>query len=170
MTIRFCHGCNAEVEFVEGACLLGHQPRAVTPDSPLADLRTEVDRAFVEARLEVEAALRIETPVPAVIGVGVHSAEAATTQSLSPFGAPSLTADPDLDRLEQQMPRYLGPPLGPPPPPPPERRDQPQMINSDGRVPSNADPIAQFAPPPRVDWGPERVSLFGLGRLLRSRA
>lgn len=168
MTNRFCHGCNAEVEFSEGACLLGHQPRAVTPDTPLADIRAEVDRAFDDARLEVEAALRIEAPVAAVAGVGARSAEPVVVSGLHEIA----TSPPNgVVSATPAGPRYLGPPLSPPPPPPPAQRPtQPRMINSDGRVPSNSDPITQFAPPPRVDWGPERLSLFGLGRLLRSRA
>jgi hypothetical protein len=48
-------------------------------------------------------------------------------------------------------------PSGPPPPPPPPMtrvaviEDQPM---------SGADPIADFAPAPRMDWGPERHGLL----------
>ncbi len=47
-------------------------------------------------------------------------------------------------------------PSAPPPPPPPMTR----MATIEDRPLSGSDPIADFAPAPRMDWGPERHGLL----------
>jgi hypothetical protein len=109
-TTRFCPVCEAEVEAIDGFCMLGHflKLESVVPEP--SELRAEVDRAFEDARAEVAAALSDPEPAPDV--VAIHEQRASLFASLGE----------DL-------------PLG------------------------ASDPIAAFAPPPRMDWGPERVGI-----------
>jgi hypothetical protein len=149
MTNRYCHGCDAEVEIHDGVCLLGHSPRATTPDGPLAHVRLEVEQAFAEAQTRLQT-LTVEPPST------VH------------LDGPEVS-------ILQRAPRNLGPPLMPPPPPPaPPATSAYQrewdLVDSSGRG-SAADPIANFAPPARVDWGPDRsFSLFKLRGMLSQKA
>ena len=130
-TTRYCPACRQDVTDVGGYCLLGHDLR-LAPAAPQVDrLRTEVDEAFDDARVEIGRAFE-----------DVHT-----------FVAP---------------PRRESAP--PPPPPPPA----PSTSTDDGFVARAAtvwrsleddasiagDPIAAFAPPPRMDWGPERPTLL----------
>lgn len=149
MTTRHCYGCNAEVEFHDGACLLGHMPRATSPGGSMAQVRFEVEQAFAQAHAQVQTLVepRIELSID----------------------APEVQVPP-------RVPRSLGPPLAPPPPPPP-----PIAANGSayqrawdrveaGHGPSS-DPITNFAPPSRIDWGPERsFSLLKLRGILSSKA
>lgn len=47
-----------------------------------------------------------------------------------------------------------------PPPPPPPRRSDPFVELEAPTSDSDADPMADFAPAPRMDWGPERHGLL----------
>ena len=110
MTTRYCPHCRAEVENVEGFCLLGHPLKFAAPRDSLAHLRAEVDRAFDDAKVEVASAL---------------SAIPASNMSLSNGG---------------------------PPPAPPVR----PVFETIDQAPLGADPLVEFAPAPRMDWGPEK--------------
>jgi hypothetical protein len=131
MTHRFCPTCNAEVEDVGGFCLLGHSIRLATAVPSMGELRAEVDKAFEDARAEV-AQLLAAAPVPP-----------------APVEAPVVT-----------------------PPPPPGPAQVQSEASSEAGTTSHAvwetlskdvseplayeDPIAAFAPAPRMDWGPDR--------------
>ena len=53
-------------------------------------------------------------------------------------------------------------------PPPPDVRAKVWQPLEDA-VPESADPITAFAPPPRMDWGPEQSGLRGRNPLRRRR-
>jgi hypothetical protein len=60
-----------------------------------------------------------------------------------------------------------GSPAPPPPPPPPPTKDAHTVwddLGTQALVPN--DPIAAFAPPPRMDWGPSRSVVSRLEALL----
>lgn len=141
MSTRFCSTCAGEVEVLDGACMLGHPVRLDAPMSSLAELRAEVDAAFEAARAQVTTLL-VDAP-----------------------------AEPQVEAL-RQPPRHAGEQPGrravPPPPPPPA-----DPVGSLTLPPMPAgtevalnDPIASFAPAPRMDWGPQEGKLR---RLRRSR-
>ena len=141
MTVRFCDTCHSEVEETEGHCLLGHSVRLDAVTTSLDDLRTEVDSAFDEASFRVATVVVEEGETP-------KGQDAAPVVSLS------------------------APPPPPPPPPPPSgdvRRPSYQEMWAalDKDAETSGDPIADFAPPPRMDWGPKRS--IGLARLGRTR-
>ncbi|HEX2050971.1 MAG TPA: hypothetical protein VHJ34_10135 [Actinomycetota bacterium] len=150
-TTRYCPACRQDVTDVGGYCLLGHDLRLASAVPRVERLRTEVDDAFDDARVEIERAfedVRAHVAVDAAVVV-----------------APA------------------GPPPPPPPPPapvhappaPPHAVVPPPADASDGFVARAAtvwrslehdeaalagDPIEAFAPPPRMDWGPERPALL----------
>lgn len=134
MTVRFCGTCHSEVEEHDGHCLLGHSLRLDPVTTSLDELRTEVDQAFEEARFRVATVLVEEGETPK-----------------GPVAAPTVTLS--------------APP--PPPPPPPAATHRPSYeemwaaVNEDAK--GSNDPMADFAPPPRMDWGPKRsISLSRL--------
>jgi hypothetical protein len=55
MSFRYCKVCAAEVEDVDGYCLLGH-PLKLEPAIPVAEMRNEVSRALGEVRRDFTAA------------------------------------------------------------------------------------------------------------------
>lgn len=128
MIERYCPKCGTDVEDVGGFCLLGHSLKLASVTDSVGDLRAEVDRVFEEVREQVHAKIATVTgEMPAVVA--------------------------------------------PPPPPPPEQPTvvveaveeatqtdlDPLWANFDDELaPNGHDPIAAFAPSPRMDWGPER--------------
>lgn len=134
MTRRFCIRCGTEVEDADGYCLLGHPLRLHAPTDSLKALRAEVDIAFEHARAQVAEAI---TPA-------------------------SIAATPVGDSVSA-VPAGQAPP--PPPPPRPATTDKGVWagLEQDTAAPPD-DPIAAFAPAPRMDWGPDRT---GLGLLKR---
>ena len=134
MALRFCHRCACEVEDVGGFCLLGHPLRLEPPIPSLSHIRDEFDRALEEARAE-ERAPRVE-------------ADGADLERPSRWGLPAFAAARVAARRAETRPAAV-------PPPPPHRT----VWESLGEEPAGdvADPIAAFAPPPRMDWGPERA-------------
>lgn len=147
---RFCPSCRQDVADVGGYCLLGHDLRLASAVPQLDRLRTEVDEAFDDAAGAIERAFD---------DVRAHVSTDATP------------------------PRSSAPP--PPPPPPPGPRAVPATaappaapvvaVEDAGFVARAAtvwrslerdeatlagDPIEAFAPPPRMDWGPERPALL----------
>ncbi len=137
MAKRFCARCSADVEDVGGFCLLGHRLATEAGMPSLGDLRDQVDKAFEEARLQVAAVLE---PVSTLTG--------AVSQPLpEPEGSGSIP---------------------PPPPPPAAEPERPSVWKTLETSHAGAgDPIVAFAPPPRMDWGPQRK---GLKRFKRSDA
>ena len=136
MTMRYCERCSSEVEDVGGFCLLGHRLALDSLAAPLKDLRAEVDQAFVEAQLEVSEAL-------AVVGARLEAAPPPPPPPPPPATvAPSAPAPPAPPAdAGASTPAGAGP-----------------WHSLQDEEPLNGDPIAAFAPAPRMDWGPERAS------------
>ena len=160
--IRFCPRCGTDVEEVDGFCLLGHSLRLRAPRESLRDLRAEVDRAFEEARQKVSAVLGPPVPAPApAVPPRVPPPPPGPARRTPPRGsAARLTADA-ATRGGAGSARL--PPAAPAAPPPPPPRDDGTRRIEPARGRENeggSDPIAAFAPPPRMDWGPERHQLL----------
>ena len=158
MTTRFCPRCENDVHDAGGYCLLGH-PLALEPlDASLGELRDEIDQAFEDARLEVAAVV-------------------SGTETTQPMRVLQRTASPPppppASVIAPAHPARVGPP--PPPPPrkaPPTHRSAPEPTQAPTQrvVASTAsvwkdlekdvditdDPIGSFAPPPHMDWGPQK--------------
>ena len=148
MSQRYCPRCGDEVEDTGGFCLLGHSLRLAPATFSMNELRDEVDQAFEEARATVAAVLE---PV-------------VTRTSATPPPPP-----PALSASSQQSPAS-------PPPSSDEEyvargafRDVWAGLHEEISV-DNDDPIAAFAPPPRMDWGPEKTRRKGSLRRMRTEA
>jgi hypothetical protein len=133
MTMRYCPRCASEVEDVGGFCLLGHPLRLEPLIPSVSHIRAEVDRAFDE----VDTAVDRRTP----------AAEPALGGSLSAALLPEASLRRDLEQA------------GPTPPPPPAPHRALWESLEEGLA-DLSDPIATFAPSPRMDWGPERPRLL----------
>ena len=129
MARTFCPRCRAEVDDVEGFCLLGHRLPDLPADDPIAELRDAVEAAFNQ----VEVDLKQLSAVP-------QNPAAAAPEAPSVFAAlePSADVEDDLAERMVEAKRSVWADL---------TRDQDLALN---------DPIAGFAPSPRMDWGPER--------------
>jgi hypothetical protein len=135
MTHRYCPTCASEVEEVDGFCFLGHPLKLHADPATLTELREEVERAFADTE---------PAPERALVGVGVRPAPAPRAQ-------PSAGAAPGAQ---------------PPAAAPPARESSPPASPASPRPrPAIDDPIAAFAPPPRMDWGPESPWRGALRRL-----
>jgi hypothetical protein len=118
----------------------------------LAGLRAEVDRAFEDARAQVEAALAAASAGRAPN----ESVEAAPSEVQELVSEPASKLDDDvadtvpvpalaaIAPAPQAMPAAPVQVLRMPPPPPPAAAPA-----------SSFDPIEAFAPPGHMDWGPE---------------
>ncbi len=126
--VRYCPRCRADVEEVDGHCLLGHNLRLAAPSGSLNTLRDEIDSVFEEAQVAV------------AVAVG------------GPQSPPAPRAHYAPTRFER--------PSDPPAPPAPKPVPPPSLASH----PVAPDPIAAFAPPPTMDWGPQRA------RFLRRRS
>jgi hypothetical protein len=134
MPLRFCQRCASEVEDVGGYCLLGH-PLRVDPLIPsVSHIRDEVDRAFEEVGLD--------DPVE-LLHVGPPAA--------------GVSSPPEIDA---STPRDPLAPVEDAPDPPTSGHHTVWEALHDGVGPDGPDPMAAFAPPPRVDWGPDRPGLL----------
>lgn len=163
MAKAHCSTCDAEVEAIDGVCLLGHP--AGEP-SRLDDLRAEVDRAFEAAAREVAAVLTGEIPV-------VPKAEPVVRQVTEPLrvDTPVLAETRALTPVPERRPQaHVAAPTtwqaAPVPPPPPSGRLDVAGMWAKANQPGNDDPINAFAPAPRLDWGPEAKK--GLRRRIES--
>ncbi len=160
ITTRFCQRCATEVEDTGGYCLLGHRLSLDAPVASLEELRAEVDRSFEEARLEVEA-LVSSTLGAAAPTVSEEEVTAPLSAPLFGRGPVSLAA-PDTAERAPRTASAPAPPSAParslPPPPPPPRAPQRAQVwkELEEDVDLEGDPIVAFAPPPRIDWGPEK--------------
>ncbi|MGI8773549.1 MAG: hypothetical protein ACR2KQ_00850 [Actinomycetota bacterium] len=153
MSVRFCPSCDAEVEVNLGHCLLGHVVRLEPTNGSLSELRAEVDKAFNDAQLQVASVL-MAAPVapepPAAVPV-----------------ATAMGADP-LPR--STVHRMIPPPPPPPPPPLTTTASVAAGLAATSAPRIGADPIAEFAPPPRMDWGPQKSKGLKRSLLRRNRA
>jgi len=71
-----------------------------------------------------------------------------------------LRAEVDLAFEEARV--QVAPVLGeaPPPPPPPSHMHRAMKLVADEPAAEGPDPIVDFAPAPRMDWGPEKQGLL----------
>jgi hypothetical protein len=131
MAERYCTSCGTDVEDAGGFCLLGHPLRlqAMTDAETLTDLKAEVDKAFEDVKVQVEEAL-------GEIEVNMPP----------PPPAPSRVA-PATDARELDQPGT------------PVRTYDDLWRAFEAEAARGEDPITAFAPPPRMDWGPERSKL-----------
>ena len=178
MTLRFCPRCAEEVEDTGGFCLLGHKLSLDAPTASIQELREEVERSFEEARLQISAVMQSDDAARAERTL-VEVSTAASTGVSRP-AAPLVAAPPTrpappsthTDTSETSPMRLRRTP--PPPPPPPVERPKPRVGEwVDEDIDMTTDPIAAFAPPPRMDWGPDRGTAKprkGLRRLRTSEA
>ncbi len=136
MSSVFCQECGAAVEGMAGACENGHR---IDQPTTLDALRAEVDRAFEDAAVQVAQVL---TPPPPPPGF--------------PFRAPTgpVSARSDATSGAAAVPVAVHHVPAPAP-----ILTAPALASSPAwsSLPA-ADPIAEFAPPPRIDWGPDRTS------------
>ena len=152
MTTRFCPGCTEEVEDTGGFCLLGHRLALEAPTASLQELREEIDRSFEGSGMEVSVAEGKSLSVEAEGSLGTLEPAAVMAPPRPPVvSEPGREGTARPTRLRRV-----------PPPPPPPRKPSPRAavyreLESDVEI--EADPIAAFAPPPRMDWGPDKVRL-----------
>ena len=162
---RHCMSCDADVEDAGGYCLLGHPLRLNMETSSMADLKAEVEAAFETAQDEVRESLspliqQVEAYVPEQEHV-MASAVATMAAPVAPPAAPAPQA-PAAHAPMTQVSKRTAPP--PPPPQRPKTGLEDLWGNMEGGKPlDRQDPINAFAPPPRMDWGPERASRKGRG-------
>jgi hypothetical protein len=129
MNVRFCPRCRADVEDVGGFCLLGHRLAAPVEDDPIADLRSEVDKAFEKVQIDIKAALdplqslALENELPSAVPATSTEPEPVSEQMLDDM---QVTSKALWKPLEDETPL------------------------------AGNDPIVAFAPSPRMDWGPEK--------------
>ena len=128
MSDRYCPKCGTVVEDVGGFCLLGHSLKVAAVTDSMNDLRAEVDRVFEEVREEVQARIASVT--------GEMQAVAAPPPPPPPVEAPVV-----VEAVEEATQTDL----------------DPLWANFDEDLsPNGPDPIAAFAPSPRMDWGPDK--------------
>jgi hypothetical protein len=143
-TARYCQNCAADVYDVGGMCARGHR----LPPSSIGELRAEIDRTFEHAMAEVAALLAEPTRPPA-----------PPRMAPPPPPPPSVITSP---------PAPAQSPPGQVPPPPAHKTSVWSQLETETRVDADgSDPIAAFAPSPRMDWGPERASLLDVRNLWR---
>ena len=132
MADRYCPSCGTDVEDAGGFCLLGHPLRlqAMTDAETLTDLKAEVDKAFEDVKVQVEEAL-------GAIEVNVPPPPPGPRSTVAP-----PTVAPELDQ-----------------PGAPVRTYDDLWRAFEAEAARGEDPITAFAPPPRMDWGPQRSKL-----------
>ena len=154
----------------------------------MADLKREVEAAFESAQHEVRETL---SPLLEVASASSHghfevasaSSPAApqtqpvmATVAAAPMAPPRTAAPPAPQAPARhtqitQVSKRTAPP--PPPPQRPKSKFETLWDGMEGGKPlDRQDPINAFAPPPSMDWGPERTSrkTRGLRRLRQASA
>ena len=127
----FCPRCRAEVDNVEGFCLLGHRLPDLPADDPIVELRQAVEAAFTQVEVDVKALSSV-----------VRTTEVAPAPQVeAPDIFSSLAPEDTDDNLHERMLEA--------------KRDVWAELTKDKDLALN-DPIVGFAPSPRMDWGPER--------------
>jgi hypothetical protein len=159
MSVRFCPTCSSDVEVADGFCLLGHSVRLEAQmDQSLSELRAEVDKAFAEARVVVTTAMGPPPPPPPPADA---ASQASAPSHLRPAGVPvspsvlmsRQPAEPDtiaVGPTEHSPARATAVAVAPAAWAP--LATEPSLAGTD--------PIEAFAPPPRIDWGPDRIKGF----------
>ena len=145
MANRFCPTCRAEVEDVGGFCLLGHSLKLTSEVHTIGELRAEVDKAFEDARAEV-AQLLAAAPVPPAPVEGPVMPPVPQPQAAMPAPPPPRQAEVGAAAAESA----------------PETTSHAvwETLSNEVTGPlAYEDPIAAFAPSPRMDWGPDRNRL-----------
>ena len=128
------------------------------------DLKAEVEAAFETAQDEVRETLsplieQVEAAVPQP--EPVMAAVATMPTQIAPPAPPVTQAPAPQTRITHVSKR-----MSPPPPPPQRPKTNLEDLWGDmegGKALDRQDPINAFAPPPRMDWGPERASRKGRG-------
>ncbi|HET7483563.1 MAG TPA: hypothetical protein VFK89_11955 [Actinomycetota bacterium] len=148
MERTYCPRCRADVDNVEGFCLLGHR-LPVEVEDHIADLRDAVDAAFNRVEVDIKelstvpaAVVSAVVPPAAPISAPVPPSAPVqpTAESLTPAVFRSLDASSDhevVDRMAEA------------------KRSVWAELSVDRSLPLD-DPIVSFAPSPRMDWGPAR--------------
>jgi hypothetical protein len=145
MSHRFCSRCNADVEDAGGYCLLGHDLRLEAPVDSLKALRDEVNRTFDEARRELAGVIApaVAAPTP-MRAQPVRLDEALVLEGPTDVrewsDAPAAAAAPEAP-IAAHHSVFEG------------LDEEPAL--------APGDPIASFAPSPRMDWGPRKSRLLG---------
>ena len=166
MAKAHCTVCDAEVEAIDGLCLLGHPVGEHSESSALDDLRAEIDRAFNAASEEVAAILTGEIPLVPKIESPSKLNQAPTPvarQETRPLRleTPVLVEEriptpvPLPPRLSSEPTTWQAPSTGSIPPPPPSGKLDVAGMWAKANEAGNDDPINAFAPAPRLDWGPD---------------
>ena len=179
MATRYCPRCAGEVEDTGGYCLLGHKLMLEAPSSSLSELRAEVDKAFDDAEREVADALsQVSAELPKVekdpAEAELHDVAQGPTREVEPTevqaelhdvaGGPTPLAPSVYEPEETEIAQDADEPM-----PVAKGRALPawEELESDFDMELEDDPITNFAPPPRMDWGPRRSRLLR-GRLERA--
>jgi hypothetical protein len=136
---RFCPTCASRLTQVAGLCPLGHSLEPLMRALSVQQLREEVDRAFDRAMQEVAAVM------------GGWQSKVG--------GGPALPPPPPPQEAQSDQRLHRVPPAPPPMTSHPSVWEalKPQAAYLE---PATGDPISAFAPAPRMDWGPQRPSLF----------
>lgn len=156
MSVRFCPICASEVEVADGFCLLGHSVRLEAQmDQSLSELRAEVDKAFADARVAVTTAMGPPPPPPPP-PIGAVRPPAVDAQAVLLWGQKTgiATVGPKEGPSQEigSSDVFAGPSSVAIAPGPWAPLTEPSL--------AGIDPIEAFAPPPRVDWGPDRLRGF----------
>lgn len=164
MANRFCSRCSAEVEDVGGFCLLGHDLRLEAPADSLTALRAEVNRTFDEARQHLADVMAPAAAMaPVIVTPPNHGALPALDEPVRPS---RFVPPPPSVALDEHPNGHLedDPVFGPLQEDPVEPTHHATVWDElDGAPLAPGDPIAAFAPEPRMDWGPRKT------RFLRKR-
>jgi hypothetical protein len=102
--------------------------------------------------------LKLDAPIPSVAEMRDEVSRA--------LGEARPEQEPSASDIEESAAVEAAP--GAWKPPPPDVRAKVWQSLEDA-VPESADPITAFAPPPRMDWGPEQSGLRGRNPLRRRR-
>lgn len=166
MAQRFCPRCNAEVEDAGGYCLLGHDLRLEAPVDSLKALRAEVNRTFDEARRELADVMAPAVVATTTIEEDLDRAEAQRLSAARHPAGKALRLDEALVLEGREEVREWSDPAASvratdeaPATDAPAGHSVWEGLDEAPTL-SPGDPIATFAPSPRMDWGPRR-SRFG---------
>jgi hypothetical protein len=162
MANRFCSRCNAEVEDAGGFCLLGHALRPEPPADSLTALRAEVNRTFDEAREQLAEVMAPAAAMAPVVVTRPSHSEPALPVIDEPARPSRFVPPPPAVELEDHLELHRA--EGPAEETVPEPTAHATVWDELDDAPlAPGDPIAAFAPEPRMDWGPRKT------RFLRKR-
>jgi hypothetical protein len=113
-------------------------------------------------------ALRLEPPIPSVARIRDEVTRAFDEARSGPVEVLQHADTPSPAEWSEPSPTSPGDPMDPPPKP--AEQASVWEVLSRGAETDIADPIAAFAPPPRMDWGPERPGLLETARARKERS